>query len=426
MMPFDIKANAPSMSLTPLITLRWMAVFSQLLAVMAAEAVFGITVYYPPLLFLIFASVAVNLVAVKTFERRQAPEEVMRLHLVFDILQFSGFLYFTGGVENPFSILLLAPLAMGASLLSLFSLCLLIIETIICLAVMSYGAVPLVWKDGQPELPPQYAHAQWAGMLATLVVISFIIWRLAMENRRTNTALQKTHAILEEKRRITALGALAAASVHELGSPLGTILLVVKELEREITPDDPIADDIAILKSESEKCKRILAEIARNPVKSIRTPENLRLDRLIMETASEHGVKGRAIEVTVRCPEPENLPFLPKNANLLYGLGNFIGNAISFANRHVYIDVEGLSETIEVVIRDDGPGFPPSVLKRLGEPYISTRTGEDEHMGLGVFIAINLLEATGAALFFENHPEGGAKIHVIWPRSALDALVAKA
>lgn len=254
-------------------------------------------------------------------------------------------------------------------------------------------------------------------MLA-LVVISFIIWRLAVEGRRINEALVRTREILEEKRRITALGALAAAAVHELGSPLGTIAVVTREMERDTHPDDPLAEDITLLKNETEKCKKILADLARNPDKTAYIPEPQRLDRMLIEIASE---QIGHVQARVHSRVPDNLPFLEKTPNLDYGLGNLIGNAKSFAKESVDISVEGWAERIEIVIQDDGPGFSEGTLQAVGQPYISTRASRQDHLGLGIFISINLLEATGATLSFMNAQTGGAMTRIVWPRSALEA-----
>jgi len=422
-MPIDIKAKSPNIALTPVIFLRWLAAVTQLLFIMAADALFEIPVPAQPLLFLVGASFAVNIYAMMVHKRRQVPEAIVRRHLVFDILQFSAFLYFTGGTQNPFSILLLAPLAMAASLLSLYSLCLMLILAVLCIGTLTFGPYPLMWMHPKPDFSPQYLHASWVALFLALTFISFIIWRLAVEGRRINEALKSTHAILEEKRRLTALGALAAAAVHELGSPLGTIAIISREMEREMHPDDPFAEDIALLKTETEKCKKILADIARNPAKHFQTSELFRLDRMLMEIASSYSGAGGTIVANVVSRVPENLPQIPRNPNIEYGIGNLISNAVSFARTKVDITVEGTVDTIEIIITDDGPGFPIDILKSVGQPYISTREKRQDHMGLGIFIAINLLEATGAHMFFSNEQEGGAIIRVVWARSALEALV---
>lgn len=419
-MAIDIHARPPNIVLTPLIILRWIIAMAQLLVVMGSEALFDITLPARPLLCLVAASFILNIQTQRFIKRRQVQEETVRLHLIFDIIQFCGFLFFTGGIDNPFAVLLLAPLAMAASLLSLYSLCLLIMLTVLCVSVLSFGAFPLNWSD-PPDLSPSYQHGVWVALMIALVFVSFIIWRLAMEGRKVNEALVHTSAILEEKRRLTSLGALAAAAVHELGSPLGTIAVVTNEMQREMHPDDPLAEDILILREQAEKCKRILADLARNPdrkMAEMATP--LRLDRLLMELVAELQPDHRGIVAEIRSRVPENLPFLEKTPDLDYGLGNLIGNAISYARDKVLITVEGNAEDIEIRIQDDGPGFTPVTLATVGQPYISTRESRQHHMGLGIFISINLLEATGAKLGFDNGPKSGALITVRWPRSVLE------
>lgn len=419
-MAIDTKARAPNISLTPIIFLRWIAIVTQLLVFMGSEAFAGIVLPGKPLLLLVAASAALNIYSMMVYKRRQIPEEVVRLHLLFDILQFTGLLYFTGGTDNPFSILLLAPLAMAASLLSLYSLCLLIIFSILCVSIMTFGAVPLQWYGTPPVFSAQYEHARWAALMITVIVISFIVWRIAMEGQRTNQALSKTHEVLEEKRRASALGALAAAAVHELGSPLATISIITHDLQKEILPDDPIADDIALLKSEADKCKKILADIAQNPIKTALSLDPNRLDTVVSAIASEHYPTNKPLQINVQCPVPENLPAVLRSSNLEFGLGNIIGNAASFAKTRIDVLLEASAEIVEITVRDDGPGFPPQTLKLIGQPYISSRLSGRGHMGLGIFIALHLLEATGAAVFFNNHPEGGAEVRIIWPRSALE------
>jgi two-component system sensor histidine kinase RegB len=310
---------------------------------------------------------------------------------------------------------------MAAALLSIYSLCLLIMLTVLCVSILTFSAWPLNWPDPAPILSPAYLHGLWVALMVALVVISFIIWRLAMEGRRVNEALVHTRAILDEKRRVTALGALAAAAVHELGSPLGTIAVVAREMERDTHPDDPLAEDIALLRDQTEKCKKILADLARDPEKTLEAMAPLRFDRLLMEIISAQGPNERNIVVDVTSRVPENLPFLRKTPDLEYGLGNLMGNAISYARTSMTVTVEGSADTIEVTIQDDGPGFSMPTLQAVGQPYISTRETHQSHMGLGIFISVNLLEATGARLEFDNGTKGGATVRVIWPRNVLEA-----
>lgn len=418
-MPINVYEHAPNIITTPLIIMRWIVAISQLLIIAASEAAFHIVLPATPLLILVAASFAVNLYAMAF--RRQVSESVIRWYFVFDIIQLCGFLFFTGGTQNPFTILLLGPLTMAASLLSLYSLCLLIMLTVLCVSVMAFGQYPLNWPEPAPFLSPSYIHASWFALMIAFIFISFIVWRLAMETRRINAALVHTRAILDERRRVSELGALAAAAVHELGSPLGTIAVITKEMERDTHPDDPLAEDIAILRDQTEKCKKILADLATNPDKkmeAISVP--MRFDRLLMEIATEVGTNNRGVQTSVNSRVPENLPSIAKVPNMEYGIGNLIGNAVSYARENVAVTAEGSAETITVTITDDGPGFAPAILQTIGQPYISTRESRENHMGLGIFISVSLLEATGASLRFSNGPQGGAVVTITWPRRVLE------
>jgi two-component system sensor histidine kinase RegB len=276
--------------------------------------------------------------------------------------------------------------------------------------------VPLVWAQ-TPMFSPQYMHALWVALMVTIVAVGFGVWRHAKARRELDAALQTTQAILAARQQSSALGALAAAAVHELGSPLSTIAVVASEMAREIHPDDPLAPDVDLLRSQSARCRAILADIARDPAAAASIPVSLRLDRLLQEMAAAH--EGHEIRVPSRVPD--NLPVVTRTQALEYGLGNLLGNAVSFSARTVSVSVEADATDVRVRIADDGPGFSPDVLRQIGQPYVSGRADRSGHMGLGLFIACNLLEASGAGVTFSNDPAtGGAVVQIIWPRFRLD------
>jgi two-component system sensor histidine kinase RegB len=220
---------------------------------------------------------------------------------------------------------------------------------------------------------------------------------------------------------VSAVGALAAAAAHELGSPLATIAVVAKELVRDLPEDSPHAEDAALLLSQSERCRRILADLAQQPEHDGGSPyTRLPISALVEAAGTLHQEQGvKLIFATVAQSAPDE-PLVRRSPEIMHGLHNLIQNAVQFASREVSVTIFWDKVTVTVEIADDGPGFPLYLLGRLGEPYISTRAGASDHMGLGIFIAQSLLERSGAKLIFDNLPEGGAHVAISWNRANLE------
>ena len=230
-----------------------------------------------------------------------------------------------------------------------------------------------------------------------------------------------TQLALAREQRISAVGALAAAAAHELGSPLATIAVVAKELVRDLPGNSPHAEDAALLLSQSERCRRILAELAHQPEQDGGSPyTRLPISALVEAAGAPHQDQGvRLIFATAGQPTPEE-PLVRRSPEIMHGLNNLIQNAVQFARREVSVTTFWNAAIVTVEIADDGPGYPLHLLGRLGEPYISTRAGAANHMGLGIFIAQSLLERSGAKLVFENLPDGGAHVAISWNRANLE------
>ncbi len=240
-------------------------------------------------------------------------------------------------------------------------------------------------------------------------------------------ALSASQMALDREHRLSALGALAAAAAHELGSPLGTIAVVAREIARDLPDDSPLRSDVELLLSQSGRCRDILAGLAARPEAEHGTPfDALPLDVLVDAAAGPHRSGRVAFTVALVPPRPgDAVPTLPRRAEILSGLGTLVENACQFARRTVNVEISWDSAQMTIVIQDDGPGFDPGLVDRLGEPYLSGgnqgRQGDGEHMGLGIFIAQNLLERTGAVLRFGNRPAGGAEVAVTWRRDRMAA-----
>ena len=406
-----------------LVLMRWIAISGQLTSLAVITGCLDIQMPILPVLATIGASIVLNVVVMA--QRGSQPRLTDRdatFHLAFDTWQLTLLLYLNGGMCNPFTILLLAPLTVGAAILSIHNIILLTILNQLCLAVIATWHYPLPWVDAHFQLPPLYAMGVWSGLSMASVMLACYVFRVAHESRRITDALAASQLALAREQRLSALGGLAAAAAHELGTPLGTIAVVASELAREVPADSPIAEDIALLRSQSARCREILAELSRKPEADGGPPfERLPLTALLEAAATPHRTTPAALSITVRPASGVHEPVIRRSPEIIHGVGNLVQNALQFAERHVEVEAAWDDESVTLVITDDGPGFSSHLLGRLGEPYISQRSDSSGHMGLGIFIAETLLERTGAGVTFSNRRQGGARVEIRWSRRALES-----
>jgi two-component system sensor histidine kinase RegB len=406
--------------LRSVLLIRWIAAAGQLATVLIVH--FGLD-YALPLLMCVIAIVvlvASNLAItmMRSMRGRLADGEALAL-LGFDAVQLTCLLYLTGGLANPFGILILAPVVVSATILSRRATITLTGVALIAITVLAYLHLPLPWSPDSLSLPLPYILGIWTALAVATVFISTYVWSVAEEARRMSEALSETQAALARAQRLAALDGLAAAAAHELGSPLATIAVVTHELSREIPADSPIAEDVSLLVSQSERCRDILADIAAQPEDRGGIPfERLPFTVFLQEAIDD--ATGGSIETMLEVAEElaGEEPQIDPWPAVLRGLGNLIQNAEQFARSRVALIAYWDAQNVNVTISDDGPGFPQSVLAAIGEPYISTRTERGDHMGLGIFIAQTLLERSGASLRFSN--KGGAEVAISWPRTMLE------
>jgi two-component system sensor histidine kinase RegB len=409
-------------SLRTLVPIRWVAIAGQALTILTVHYGLGFGLPLLPALSVVAGSVLLNVVLILL---RQAAarlgERDAALCLGYDILQLAILLYLTGGLRNPFSILILAPVTVAATILSRRPVMALSSLAVAAISVLALWHMPLPWRTEPLVFPPELVLGIWLALVLATVFIGGYTWSVAQEARRLRDAVAATQLALAREQRISAVGALAAAAAHELGSPLATIAVVAKELAHDLPDDSPHAEDVALLLSQSERCRRILAELARQPEHDGGSPyTRLPISALVETAGTLHQHEGvKLIFATAGQPGPEE-PLVRRSPEIMHGLNNLIQNAVQFARREVSITTFWDKATVTVDIADDGPGFPLHLLGRLGEPYISTRAGAADHMGLGIFIAQSLLERSGARLVFDNLPEGGAHVAISWNRANLE------
>jgi two-component system sensor histidine kinase RegB len=418
-------AAARQVRLRSLVWIRWIAVVGQLAALLIVQFGFGWNLPITAALAAVAASVILNVAM--TFRRPlqgRLGELEAAAYLGFDILQLAVLLYLTGGLSNPFALLFLGPVTVSASILSRSATVVLSALVVICASLLAFYHQPLPWGAEGLKLPVLYIGGLWVAVIVGTLFLAGYIGNVAGEGRRMSNALAATQLALAREQQLSAVGGLAAAAAHELGSPLATIAVTTKELTREIPADSPYADDIRILQIESDRCRDILAEIGR--ASDHADPDDPFVTGLLSDVVAAAATRYRSeeiiLDVVAAAVDDSEEPFVPRSPELLHGLGNVIQNAVQFGQKTVSVAVSWDELEARVEVRDDGRGFPPGVLDRVGEPYISNRG--DGHLGLGIFIAQTLLERTGARIQFTNirdagHVEG-AEVVIVWNRAAFE------
>ena len=413
--------------LDTLVRLRWLALAGQFGAVVVVAWWLAYPMLFATCLAVIAVSMGLNLVLRFAFPlSHRLTDGAATALLAYDILQLAALLYLTGGLENPFAMLVMAPVMISATSLSPQRTLALGLLAIACATVLVFVHHPLPWAPGETlHFPLVYRAGIWCAIFLGLAFIGVYAWRVTEEARQLANALAATELVLAREQHLSQLDGLAAAAAHELGTPLATIALVAKELGRIGRKDGPMADDIALLGEQVARCRGILGKLTSlgNEAGPL---ETLRLSHLVEEVAGPQRPFDVAIEVEQRGTGPE--PVCRRNPGLLYGLGNLVENAVDFARDRVRITARWDDDAVAVTIRDDGPGFAADILGRLGEPYLTTRGGAKPEgegaggMGLGLFIAKTLLERSGATLSMRNAlpPETGAMVTVTWPRLAFE------
>ena len=421
---FVIGSGERRARLRTLTLIRWVAIVGQAFTILLVDLSFEFDL---PLLWLLLAvalSALINLYLELGFSgSTRLTERAASLLLGYDLLQLTFLLALTGGLQNPFSVLLIIPITLSATILSLRTTIILCIMVTACTTLLAMLPTSLPWKDGGLTLPRLYIAGVWIALVLSSGLIAAYAWRVADEARRLAAALSATQMALAREQQMSALGGLAAAAAHELGSPLATIAITSKELANNTPADSPMAEDIAELVSQSARCREILASLSNDKSADDHAAfTSVPLGSLLATIAEAYRRPGITVSVEVddlaegARPEPSWTP----TPEFRHALGNLVDNAIQFAERSVLVRVCLHADRLDIVIEDDGPGFSPEVLDLVGEPYISTRQAIGG-LGLGVFIAQTLLARTGATLQFGNR-SSGAQVIVSWANPVIEQM----
>jgi two-component system, sensor histidine kinase RegB len=426
--PWDWAQARRGLRLRTLVQLRWVAVAGQSLTLLGVHFIFGIPLPLILCFALIALSAAVNLwVHLSWPHPRLADRWEATVQLGFDLVQLSGLLWLTGGLSNPFALLLISPVTVAAVSLPIRNAAILGLIAFVAAAMLAMWAAPMPWQGGPLILPPLYHVGQVAALVTGVAFTSAYAWQAQVEAQRMEIALAATQAVLEREQRLSALGGLAAAAAHELGTPLATIQVVTKEMARGLTPGTPLHEDVQLLISQAERCREILRRLSRSPDASDSHHARMSLSQLMDEVVDPHRGGGVILNIDVTCAPGASILEMRRMPEALHGLSAFVENAIDFAESAVEVTAYYDDKQLIIEVRDDGPGFSPDVINRLGEPYVTTRAhgeGSRSHhlgMGLGFFIAKTLLERTGAHVDFRNAKPGGASVSARWPRARVEA-----
>ena len=416
--------------LATLVRIRWMAVIGQTVAVLFVAFWLRFPMPVGLCLALIAGSACLNLFLGLNYRSSVLLTPLAAFHvLTFDVLQLAGLLYLTGGLTNPFAILVIVPAVISAAVLPMRLTAVLAGIVILCVTLLAFYHQPLPWyEDAVLATPIVLVAGILVSVIASLIFTSIYVWRVAEEARLLAGALSATELVLQSEKHFTALDGLAAAAAHELGTPLATIALVAKELDLAMQKDDAHKEDIELIRSQTSRCRDILQRLSNRSFSSETHLTRLPVTSLIEEAVDPHRNFGIEIK-SVAGIRDDKEPIGQRNPGIAYGLGNLVENAVDFAEKRVEVSSSWTASDVTIEIRDDGPGFPPDMLTRIGEPYAQSRFRTERNggggLGLGLFISKTLLERSGATLRFANlpAPDKGASVIVNWPRRLMDAAI---
>ncbi|WP_300011522.1 sensor histidine kinase RegB [uncultured Roseobacter sp.] len=438
--PLGGDTRASWIRLRTMILLRWFAIGGQLTAITVAQHWYGLQLELGLCYLVIGASVIANLVAIFIFpENKRLGEVENMLMVMFDLLQLSILLFLTGGLHNPFALLMLGPVTISAAVLTLRSTVLLGSTAILMVSILSQIHLPLRTDSGLIlEIPQLFVFGHWIALIIAIVFISAYSVRVTSEIHSMSDALAATQMALAREQKLTDLGGVVAAAAHELGTPLATIKLASGELYEELINHPDLREDAALIREQADRCRDILRDMGRAGKDDLHLRQ-APLMAVIEEAAEPHMGRGKTVHFH-HLGDPTEQPSILRKPEIIHGLRNLIQNAVDFAETDIWIEAGWSDDSISLRIMDDGCGFPPQLLGRIGDPFMRRRRNTAssglrpgyEGMGLGLFIAKTLLERSGAELRFANGrdpvavEEGkrtdlGAIVHVTWERQRIDA-----
>ncbi|MCL7409284.1 sensor histidine kinase RegB [Marivivens donghaensis] len=414
--------------LRTLVILRWIAILGQIIALVVSVRILGLDLEVGLAAMAIGASIIANLFSTFLYpETKRLSELEAMLMLLFDLLQLCLLLYLTGGLNNPFALLVLAPVTIAATFLRLRDTAILGIITILILTALAAWHIPLRSMAGDVlQMPDLFRFGFWVALVIGVVFLGAYARLITSEIHEMSDALLATQMALAREQKLTDLGGVVAAAAHELGTPLATIKLVSGELLDELGDDPDLADDVRLIGEQANRCTAILRSMGRAGKDDLHM-RRVPLGGLLREAAEPHLMRGKRLVFVIsdETEMPARQPIIERRPEIVHGLRNLVQNAVDFSSDKVLIESTWTDKSVSVRISDDGPGYPSAILARIGDPFMRRREDTSrpgyEGMGLGLFIAKTLLERSGARLDFANGGSlGGALVAVTWNRDQID------
>ena len=401
-----------------LVILRYIAIFGQLFAINIVYNYLNLTLPIIETHVIIFVGLLTNLYLQLRVKTSQLKDVYAFFFLFYDLAQLSGLLYLTGGILNPFSFLLIIPTIVSSTFLSMGTTIILGFFTSILLFLLSIFYLPLPGIENNLfTFPIFYKTGILIAVIIGLIFLSYFGIRFAGETKKRSEAFNKLQEVISKEYELESLGGQAAAAAHSLGTPLATISIVAKELKKDFGDETEYSKDIDLLISQTKRCSEILKKISKKQIEDDQFISNINIENLLDEIIDSFN-ETSSKKISLVTEKDKNKINIQRTPEIIYGLRNFIGNAVKFSRSVVFISLKTDNKNIVITITDDGPGFPDDVIHILGEPYIKSKSEEvssNSGLGLGTFLGKTLLEKQGAKLSFsKDEKRGGAKVTIEW------------
>ena len=399
-----------------LIKIRWIAILGQLLTILFVTFIIKIDIPFFEALIIVLFSIAVNFYSYLEERNNKTISNLKAFSfLLFDTVQLGILLFLTGGIINPFSILILAPVITSASYLPSLLTVILSSISILIIIILNFYFVPLNFGK-EFIIPKIYNFGVVISLIITVIFIAIYAYLFASSSRNLSNALSVSKLQILNQKKITEIGSLSAAAAHELGTPLNTIFLILNDLlkDQKLNQDKNISKDIKLLKSQAERCKQILKKLSQNPHKlKDKFLDKVKISDLIKINFDKFNNKKELKTLEINAENQFEITFKDE---IMYALGNIIQNAVLHSKKIVSVELNYLDSNVSIKITDDGKGFSKDIIDKLGEPYISKN---NVGMGLGIFISKNLIENMGGQISFYNSKENHAVVEINFDNSIL-------